>query len=305
MSNEEINHYHVLTVNNFASIDEIKRAYKIQSLKLHPDKNRDNIEEATKAFDALKKSYDILKDDELRGKHNISLRAQIESQKRFADLNESRKRFRDHLNANESLTSKMQQNNNNNKKIKLNNIRKESEAALANFNLIQQQKIMKKMNNHDNNNNVDHGSSNSNNDNSICGVIIVKWNKKKITYNENQLKDIFVRFGKIEFIRIGSKQKSAILQFYNMSSATLAYEHFSSLTNKDRIKLTVKLKDNNKKKKNVDNNNNVKQPSSTGIEKQEDDTNNKNNNKTTTSSSNTFNAFEDDVMARLQKAAGL
>ena len=143
MSNEEINHYHVLTVNNFASIDEIKRAYKIQSLKLHPDKNRDNIEEATKAFDALKKSYDILKDDELRGKHNISLRAQIESQKRFADLNESRKRFRDHLNANESLTSKMQQNNNNNKKIKLNNIRKESEAALANFNLIQQQKIMK------------------------------------------------------------------------------------------------------------------------------------------------------------------
>ena len=59
MSNEEINHYHVLTVNNFASIDEIKRAYKIQSLKLHPDKNRDNIEEATKAFDALKKSdYD-------------------------------------------------------------------------------------------------------------------------------------------------------------------------------------------------------------------------------------------------------
>tara|TARA_E500000178_G_C16348871_1_gene456551 strand:- start:13 stop:504 length:492 start_codon:yes stop_codon:yes gene_type:complete len=163
---------------------------------------------------------------------------------------------------------------------------------------------MKKMNNHDNNNNVDHGSSNSNNDNSICGVIIVKWNKKKITYNENQLKDIFVRFGKIEFIRIGSKQKSAILQFYNMSSATLAYEHFSSLTNKDRIKLTVKLKDHNKKKKNVDNNNNVKQPSSTGIEKQEDDTNNKNNNKTTTSS-NTFNAFEDDVMARLQKAAGL
>ena len=97
MSNEEINHYHVLTVNNFASIDEIKRAYKIQSLKLHPDKNRDNIEEATKAFDALKKSYDILKDDELRGKHNISLRAQIESQKRFADLNESRKRFREVL----------------------------------------------------------------------------------------------------------------------------------------------------------------------------------------------------------------
>eukprot|EP00943_MAST-04B_sp_MAST-4B-sp1_P002827 g2827.t1 len=337
---DEGNHYAVLSVRNFASVDEIKRAYKIQSLKLHPDKNRDNIEEATAAFDALKKSYDILKDTSLKKQHDITLRAQIQSKERFAELNKSRKRFRDNLNANEASSSTTSLSQQNKKKIKLNNLRQESEAALASFNLIEETRRMKKMN-HLSSSNKDDATRDSK-QNFTYGVIIVKWNKKKILYNEKQLKDIFLRFGKIEFIRIGSKQKSAILQFYHLSSAKLACEYFSSPLNKKRCKLTVIFKNSTNKKSNTQEeyiDNEQKQTLKTDSFSSFDTTNytNTNNcyNNINTNDNNTrnintelepqasnkktcldgdnknvnvsrkFNSFEDDVMARLQKAAGL
>jgi curved DNA-binding protein CbpA len=338
---DERNHYAVLNVRNFASVDEIKRAYKIQSLKLHPDKNRDNIEEATAAFDSLKKSYDILKDQSLKNQHDIYLRAQIQSKERFLELNESRKRFRDNLNANEASSSTTLFSQQNKKKIRLNNLRQESEAALASFNLIEEKKLMKKMNHLSSSNEDD--ATREYKKNSAYGIIIVKWNKKKILYNEKQLKDIFLRFGKIEFIRIGSKQKSAILQFYHLSSAKLACEYFSSPLNKKRCKLTVILKNSTNKNSNTKEENIDKEQKQTlkmdsfsscdttttinGENNCSSNSNTNDNNSSNTSTklepqesnkktcldgdskninvSRKFNSFEDDVMARLQKAAGL
>ena len=182
---------------------------------------------------------------------------------------------------------------------------------------------MKKMNNLSSGSNT--GATYEYKKTSTYGVIIVKWNKKKILYSEKQLKDIFLRFGKIEFIRIGSKQKSAILQFFHLSSAKLAYEYFSSPLNKRGCKLTVILKNStsvniNAQKQCIDNER--KQTSGTDTTTTTNINNcNNNDNIDGNKSSNTkveleqqdhsknvcrkFNSFEDDVMARLQKAAGV
>ena len=67
---DEGNHYAVLNVRNFASVDEIKRAYKIQSLKLHPDKN--HAPKATEAFKKVAAAYACLTDSEKRKIYNMT-----------------------------------------------------------------------------------------------------------------------------------------------------------------------------------------------------------------------------------------
>jgi len=60
---------------------EIKRAYKKLSLQLHPDKNPSP--DATEQFDAVKQSYDVLMDMELREVYNKFGREGIKQNKRF------------------------------------------------------------------------------------------------------------------------------------------------------------------------------------------------------------------------------
>ena len=58
--------YDVLGVAQDATGDEIKKRYKELALKFHPDKNLDNIEEATRKFNAIKDAYMILFDPKQR-----------------------------------------------------------------------------------------------------------------------------------------------------------------------------------------------------------------------------------------------
>lgn len=56
-----INPYAILGLNNNATICEIKKAYKVQALKYHPDKNG-NVDE----FSKIKDAYDILSNENKR-----------------------------------------------------------------------------------------------------------------------------------------------------------------------------------------------------------------------------------------------
>lgn len=64
MSNNSTEYYDILGVSKDASSDEIKKAYKKLAMKYHPDRNKDNKEEAEAKFKEISVAYNILSDSE-------------------------------------------------------------------------------------------------------------------------------------------------------------------------------------------------------------------------------------------------
>merc|ERR1712129_568696 len=67
---KEKNYYKILNVPRNAALKEIKKAYRDLARKWHPDKNSDNVEQAEKMFQDISEAYEVLSDDELRGKYD-------------------------------------------------------------------------------------------------------------------------------------------------------------------------------------------------------------------------------------------
>ncbi|XP_050304454.1 dnaJ homolog subfamily B member 6-like isoform X1 [Anthonomus grandis grandis] len=61
-----VDYYRVLEVPKTATTVEIKKAYRKLALKWHPDKNTDNVDEATKKFKEISEAYEVLSDDSKR-----------------------------------------------------------------------------------------------------------------------------------------------------------------------------------------------------------------------------------------------
>ncbi|KAI9104679.1 hypothetical protein DFS34DRAFT_207081 [Phlyctochytrium arcticum] len=59
-------HYDLLGVDRRATPDELKKAYRKKALELHPDKNRDRVEEATSQFADVQQAYEVLSDEQER-----------------------------------------------------------------------------------------------------------------------------------------------------------------------------------------------------------------------------------------------
>mmetsp|Transcript_45505 Transcript_45505/g.89519 ORF Transcript_45505/g.89519 Transcript_45505/m.89519 type:complete len:846 (-) Transcript_45505:143-2680(-) len=58
--------YEILGVERSAATTEIKQAYRKLALKWHPDKNADNVEEATERFKEIQEAWEILKNEQER-----------------------------------------------------------------------------------------------------------------------------------------------------------------------------------------------------------------------------------------------
>ena len=73
--------YKILGVDKTANEAEIKKAYRKLALKWHPDRNPDNVDEATQKFKEISEAYDVLSDSEKRkvydqfGKEGLNGRA--------------------------------------------------------------------------------------------------------------------------------------------------------------------------------------------------------------------------------------
>jgi DnaJ-class molecular chaperone len=60
------NYYNILGIKKDATPDEIKKAYKIQALKYHPDRNTNSQEQATKKFKEIGEAYEVLSNPQKR-----------------------------------------------------------------------------------------------------------------------------------------------------------------------------------------------------------------------------------------------
>jgi DnaJ family protein A protein 5 len=58
-------YYELLGIEESANSDEIKKAFRRLALVHHPDKNKDDVEGATKRFAAIQQAYEVLSDDQV------------------------------------------------------------------------------------------------------------------------------------------------------------------------------------------------------------------------------------------------
>ena len=59
-------YYELLDVQPFADDNELKKAYRRKALQYHPDKNPENVEEATEIFASIRAAYEVLSDPQER-----------------------------------------------------------------------------------------------------------------------------------------------------------------------------------------------------------------------------------------------
>ncbi len=71
--------YKLLDVERNASDAEIKKAYRRLAMKYHPDRNKDNSEEAEKNFKKIKEAYEILSDPKKRAAYDQFGHAGVDS----------------------------------------------------------------------------------------------------------------------------------------------------------------------------------------------------------------------------------
>jgi DnaJ family protein B protein 11 len=62
--------YKILDIKRSATEREIKKAFKAKSLKYHPDKNKDDPENALKMFQDVSAAYEVLSDQDKRRKYD-------------------------------------------------------------------------------------------------------------------------------------------------------------------------------------------------------------------------------------------
>ena len=100
--------YELLAISSSATERDIIRAYRRQALKVHPDKNPDD-EHASKLFHRLTKAYELLKDPIKRNEYDARRKVKEEKAKRWATMDESRRRMRDELEKRELASKKMKE----------------------------------------------------------------------------------------------------------------------------------------------------------------------------------------------------
>ncbi|ODV93659.1 hypothetical protein PACTADRAFT_45467 [Pachysolen tannophilus NRRL Y-2460] len=78
-------YYELLGVETKCGETELKKAYRRKALQLHPDKNPDNVEEATRQFNLVRAAYEVLSDPQERAWYDSHKNSILREDNDYAD----------------------------------------------------------------------------------------------------------------------------------------------------------------------------------------------------------------------------
>ncbi|RIA99586.1 DnaJ domain-containing protein [Glomus cerebriforme] len=97
LEEKDLDLYELLEINYNSTKEEIDKAYRRKAMIYHPDKNRNNVEAATKIFHQISVAYETLTDPQKKLQYDNIYKAKIESKKRFEKLDTKRKAMKEEL----------------------------------------------------------------------------------------------------------------------------------------------------------------------------------------------------------------
>ncbi|ESO04162.1 hypothetical protein HELRODRAFT_124201, partial [Helobdella robusta] len=203
--------YELLDVPQLSCEDLVKKAYKKQALKLHPDKNPNN-SKAVEQFQLLQKVYEFFLDPIKKNEYDSVIRAREQAEKKKKEMDVNRKRFAEKLIADEARAKKQRleedvfkQQEELRKRAEL-KAEMEREAVEERERLKRKQMKESKMREDENN-----GGYN----------VKIKWKlSQDYDYDENVLRKIFSRYGVVkELIFSGNKKGLCLVQYSGQEQA--------------------------------------------------------------------------------------
>ncbi|KAI7850259.1 hypothetical protein BDC45DRAFT_447300 [Circinella umbellata] len=183
----EVNYYELLGVQVEATLKEIKKAYRLKALELHPDKNPSP--DAGALFHTISQAYEVLLDDKAKASYDNVLKARLERVKKKTQMDSKRRAAQTELEEreNQAKKAKMEQDQAEAKYYaELARIRAEGAKRREEW-----QKIPEPT--------------------ELDCALKIKWKRKKHTFTEEELEKLLNPIGKVDTIAIAEKKKGTAL----------------------------------------------------------------------------------------------
>lgn len=233
--------YALLDVEDTASQEQIKKAYRKKALELHPDKNPEDKEGAEARFVQLGKAFEILSDIAAKAAYDAVRRGRKERAKKNEQLDDKRRKFKEDLEARERaaaekasqpVTKKATTNEDEERfKREVDRLRKEGSRLLEEeMNQIKEQ--LRKIR-------EEKPEKPKEQPQLKAPRIKVSWTSKafKTGLNVDLLRHLFDSYGKIEILLMSEKKNSAIVEYKNLKDSIRAYEDRENLQLKYSINI--------------------------------------------------------------------
>lgn len=209
-----MDYYQYLEIEQDASVSEIKKAYRIKALKLHPDKNL-NDPLAKENFEKLAEVLKVLSEPKTRAEYDHKLKARKEKFVRDAELDSKRRKYKEDLEErerkyNEEKEQKASQNLERMRQIE--RVRKRNLEILEEDNEKQKKKIEKDL--------LEIVNKISPEDEPIYRMR-VEWNSE-MKNTQGSLFNIFSKFGSPKITELDKKGNSAYIEYSDRHPVVMA-----------------------------------------------------------------------------------
>ncbi|KAI8147070.1 hypothetical protein BJV82DRAFT_597611 [Fennellomyces sp. T-0311] len=194
--NAETNYYELLGVRVDATQKEIKKAYRLKALELHPDKNPSP--DAGALFHTLSQAYEVLQDEKAKASYDQLLKAKLERLKKQTEMDSKRRAAKADLEEREMAAKKAKSDQDQAEAqyyAELARIRAEGAKRREEWReeekAAEPEKIPEPT--------------------ELDCALKIKWKRKKHTFTEDDLEKLLNPIGKVDTIAIAEKKKGTAL----------------------------------------------------------------------------------------------